>query len=108
LRYRKWKGKDDNRQEKTGGNRELPGLNAGIVGFDAAYGTVVCGRASLALAMPRHFGSVSERSAVPGIVVLRKTPDNVPQFVKQYRNMRLRSVSGVGRDHRQTIVAGLK
>lgn len=36
------------------------GLNAGIVGLDAASGTVVCGRASLALVMPRHFGSVSK------------------------------------------------
>ena len=86
----------------------VAGLNTGIVGFAAASLTVVCSRASLALAMPRHFGSVSDRSAVPGIVVLRKTPDDVSQFVKQYRNLRLRSIPAVRRDHQQTIAAGLK
>ena len=79
------------------------GLNVGTVGSDAAYGPLTCGRASLALAMPRHIGSVSERAAVPGIVVLRKTPDEVPQLVKQYRNLRLRSVPVVTGDRQHEV-----
>jgi len=83
----------------------LPGLNAGIVGLGAAPGTVVCGRASLALAMPRHFRRVLERSAVPRIVVLRKTPDDVPQFVKQYRDLRFWSVPGVARNRQHEVTS---
>lgn len=82
------------------------GLNAGSVGSDAAYGPLMCGRASLALAMPRHFGSVSDRSAVPGVVVLRTTPDDVLQFVKQYRNLRLRSVPVVTEDRQHEVTTG--
>src|SRR6267154_239004 len=80
--------------------------NAGIVGFDAASRPVVCSGASLALAMPRHFGSVSERSAIPGIVVLRKTPDDVPQFVKQYRDLRFWGVSVVTRNRQHAVTSG--
>jgi len=56
--------------------------------------------------MPRHFGSVSERSAIPGIVVLRKTPDDVPQFVKQYRDLRFWSVSVVTRNRQHEVTSG--
>jgi hypothetical protein len=83
----------------------LPGLNAGITGSDAASGAVVGSRASLALAMPRHFGSVPERSAVPRIVVLRKTPDDVPQFVKQYRDLRFWSVPVVTRNRQHEVTS---
>src|SRR6266850_3975934 len=75
-------------------------------GSDAASRTVVRGRANLGLAMPQHLGSVSGRSAVPRIVVLRKTPDDVPQFVKQYRDLRFRSVPVVTRNRQREVTTG--
>jgi hypothetical protein len=60
----------------------------------------------LGFAMPRHLGSVSSGSAVPGIVVLRKTPDDVSEFVKQYRNLRFRRVSVVTRNRQYVVTAG--
>ena len=60
---------------------------------------------SLSLAMQQHRGSVLGRSAVPGIVVLRYTSGDVGEFVKQYHNLCLWSVAGVGRNRQPKIAA---
>jgi len=64
-----------------------------------AVPTVVCGRASFCLTMVWDFGSISVRSAVPGVIVFRKTPDDVSEFVKHYYDLCLRGVPAVVRNH---------
>jgi len=82
-------------------------LNTAIVGLEGAARTLVCGRASLGLAMPYHLRGVSGRSAVQGIVVLWKPSNDVSQFVKQYRNSCLWSIPLVRRNCQQTVPIGL-
>jgi hypothetical protein len=73
--------------------------------FDASR-TVMSRGDGLGFAMPRHLGSVSSGSAIPGIVVLRKTLDDVSEFVKQYSNLRFRRVSVVTTNRQYMVTAG--
>src|SRR5580704_2909286 len=72
----------------------------------APFRTVTRSRLSLRLAMLQYLRSVSGRSTVPRIVVLRKTVSDVAEFVKQYHNLCFRSIPGVGRNHQQTTASG--